>query len=135
MFSQSHTPNYSVKLPNECELDLFQNTLNDNGINKHIRRINNLIELNYLKYNNSFEFTNSGIEYMKRKHQKFVKDIEGKKLNFNEMSSLISKMQLNNSTNQSFKERNTLIQIDDSDYVNYNNINLPKLKDANEPMD
>lgn len=111
-----------------CEnLNLFQSSHKINTspiLDKNLSIINSFIELDYMQVSPSgLKFTNSGIEYMMKKHKEFLQN-GGANLDFGPMASY--KIQAKNPTpniNMKLNQNNSInISIDEE--VDYNNINF-----------
>lgn len=72
----------------DSDLNLFIKNDDDNlkCLNKLFFIVNYMIELEYITIGvNSLQFTNAGLNYMKRHHQEFLENIQGKDINFNDI--------------------------------------------------
>lgn len=106
----------SVESPNYDNLPLFQSShsLDSNPVlDRGLQQINNMIELNYIKYDNGLTLTNSGIEYMLRNHDTFYKNLNPD-VDFGELTEMIEEMKSSYSKGgfnipKRFAEQNLLI--------------------------
>ena len=122
-----------VRLPSICELNLFQKTSEKQKI---VRRIANLVELNYIEpmLSGDFRFTNAGIQYMNRCHKEFISQTNGKDVNFGQLSEFVissdSKRKESRNYIDRFRDQHRLFYND----VDHSEIALTKIKDPNEPQ-
>ena len=129
-------------LDSDYSLQLFQSShsLHSNpSLDKGIQLINNMVELNYLKYGlEGLELTNSGIEYMMKKFQEFNHNIDTSSVDMRTAHALSgtdpnNKKRVGVNISKEFKTMNLLISNNDTE-PDYNLITFKKkCQDTLEP--
>jgi hypothetical protein len=118
------------------QLNLFQSSHRFNSspvLDKGISLINNMIELDYIKFgNDGLQFTDSGIEYMLNKWNEF--STNGANIDLSMAFALSGAKQAKPAHNmlKEFKHANLIIDIN-VDEVDYNNATFKKEYNASEP--
>lgn len=126
------------------DMPLFQNCHQFDGLTntlkKDIQMMNNMIEIGYIENTMyGLRFTNSGLQYMLKKHDDFinnVNNVDQSKLDFNVFAGVIQLML--DSSSRSNGPGNDIgtgiiknyFNIDNCDEVDYNNITFNKKADG-----
>ena len=127
-------------LESDYSLPLFQSSHalhSSPALDKGIQVINNMVELNYIKYGSEgLQFTNAGIDYMMKKFQEFRNTMEGQNIDLGVAYALNGSdpHEKKHGINmlKEFKTHNLLIPNGDNE-VDYNNVIFKKEQDAMEP--
>lgn len=126
---------------NETSLDLFQKPTDATihpGLQKGMQIINSMIELEYMT--SELNFTTAGIDYMFRLHREFIKNIDGKDIDFSlwpaayQLKEEAKKRGLNVTlVTEQFKYDNAKYDLGENE-VNYNDMKFKKKAPGAEPM-
>ena len=124
----------SLSLDSDYDLQAFSSHYQDGcpSLNKAFQTINNFIELNYMTCGlDGFELTNSGIEYMMRKHREFMDQVDGDSIDFGDFAEYMNNIYSSakkpgNNIVTKFKSQNMMFPMNDNDGVDYNKIRFRK---------
>lgn len=122
----------SFKLESEESLSPFKSHQIDSSpsLDYGIRMINNMIELDYMQIGiNGLMFTNSGLDYMSRKHAEYAQLLNGKGIDFGEMTfyfKWIKDAKPSHNTPLKFKKNNMLLKLADDDTSDHGGMKFNK---------